>query len=154
MADTGFVARVVQIKPISGVFHHPSLQVGRFYPLGIGVDSADSDLSASKVAAVVIRHNTFAVAHVGMTLQIGDIFKTAPNVVAALEFLIGGKVGVNEDSAIRVDTERSVSEAEPSFMDILGRYAITGPHRLFIKSVKLKEPLEIQTNGGVMGIKG
>ncbi len=154
MPEDIYVARVTQVKPfLPGFYHHPGLEVGRFYPLGTGQKWSDKSMNSSKVAALVIRQNTFAVPDTNMILRIGDIFKTAPGVVAALEFLIGGKVGINQDSAIQIVTERSVADADQLFTRVAKRY-IASPASLWVKAVNLKMPLEIQTNGGVMGIKG
>ena len=81
--------------------------------------------------------------------QLHDKFKTNATTVAALEFIIGGRVGINKDSEIEIVTERSVADAKVNVKRIILRKG-----GMWAKTAKLKEPLEIQTNGGVMGIKG
>lgn len=145
------VARVQSISTAEG-----SIQIsggyspGVFYPLLAGTPDAPGGPPA-KVPAVVIRDGRFAVAVVDMPLQIRDLIKTSPDTVMAIEFLIGGRVGINQDTAVEIVSERSVADGS------------NGWWRVFMKNVSLwmkadakalKQPLEIQTNGGVMGIKG
>lgn len=42
-----------------------------------------------------------------------DHYLTDPNTVAALEFLIGGRVGINSNTEIEVIDERSVADGSP-----------------------------------------
>ena len=88
-------------------------------------------------------------AWMGMPVWIGDGLITGQNTVAAVEFVIGGRVGINKDSWVKVATERSVADAHVDLKKIILRKA-----GMWAKMAKLKEPLEIQTNGGVLGIKG
>jgi hypothetical protein len=88
-------------------------------------------------------------AFVGTTGAVRDHFKTDARTVASLEFFIGGRVGLNKDTEIEVVTERSVSDSQAKPQKI-----ILHSGALWAKSGKLKQTLEIQTNGGVMGIKG
>ena len=74
------------------------------------------------------------------------IISTAPNTVLAFEFLAGGRVGINTDSTVMIDNETTVSA--------LGRATLLDQASMWVKMAKTTEPLEIQTNGGVMGIKG
>lgn len=88
-------------------------------------------------------------AFLGTEGYVADHFKTDAKTVAALEFAIGGRVAISRDTEIEVISERSVN-------------AISAPQRvvmrsghLWMKSVRpLARPLEIQTNGGTLGIKG
>lgn len=88
-------------------------------------------------------------AFVGSTGELKDHFKTSRDTVAALEFFIGGRVGVNRDTEIEIVTERSVAD-----QNIGTQRIILHNGGLWMKSGKLKKPLEIQTNGGTMAIKG
>jgi hypothetical protein len=88
-------------------------------------------------------------AYVGSTGILRDRFKTSPETVAALEFFIGGRVGVNRDTEIEVVTERSVAGVGDSPQKII---LVNGA--LWLKASPLKKPLEIQTNGGTMAIRG
>lgn len=79
-----------------------------------------------------------------------DHYLTDPNTVAALEFLIGGRVGINSSTEIEILNERSVSDGSAV------KRVVLSSGSLWVKAdaKSLKQPLEIQTNGGVMGIKG
>ena len=88
-------------------------------------------------------------AFVGTMGAVKDHFKTSPETVAALEFFIGGRVGVSKDTEIEVVTERSVASTGDSLQKII---LVNGG--LWIKCNPLKKPLEIQTNGGTMAIRG
>lgn len=82
---------------------------------------------------------------------IKDHFKTDANTVAALEFTIGGRVGINKNTDIEVVNERSVADGKTTVKRIIMKNGA-----LWVKadSAKMKERLEIQTSGGIMGIKG
>lgn len=88
-------------------------------------------------------------AFVGTTGALRDHFKTSKDTVAALEFFIGGRVGVNKDTEVEIVSERSVAERNLSIQRIMLHSGA-----IWLKSGKLKKPLEIQTNGGTMAIKG
>ncbi len=87
--------------------------------------------------------------HAGDQVHVGDVISTDSNTVLFLEFGIGGKVGVNKDSKIEITAERNVAGVDTPIANVILRKG-----GLWAKAVKLKEPLEIQSNGGVMGIKG
>jgi RHS repeat-associated protein len=80
-------------------------------------------------------------------LQLGDELKTDKNTVSAIEFVIGGRVGINKDAQVEIVTERSVRDSDFNMKRVIFRKI-----NLFTSP---PEPLEIQTNGGVLGgIKG
>jgi hypothetical protein len=89
---------------------------------------------------------------VGDEIGVGDTITTTTGSIVALEFMIGGRVGVNVNSDVMIVDERSVKDTgnAPNSNDriLLRKFG------LWDKALKLREPLEIQTNGGVMGIKG
>ncbi|HXD54246.1 MAG TPA: hypothetical protein VN618_05795 [Solirubrobacteraceae bacterium] len=84
-------------------------------------------------------------------LQTGDVVETGTGTFAALEFSIGGRVGINRESKVTMTGEREVTDGKPS-----GPRATIERGTVWVKpdSKSRKEPIEIQTNGGVMGIKG
>lgn len=88
-------------------------------------------------------------AFVGTTGALKDRFKTSADTVAALEFLLGGRVGINRNTEIEVVNERSVAATNVPIQRV-----ILHQGALWFKSDRLKKPLEIQTSGGIMGIKG
>ena len=81
---------------------------------------------------------------INTTGYLQDHFSTSGNTLAALEFLIGGRVGINQSTEVAVTTERSV------------QCLTLKKGSLWVKAdaKTLKQPIEIQTNGGTMGIKG
>lgn len=81
---------------------------------------------------------------INATGYLQDHFSTSGNTLAALEFLIGGRVGINQNTEVEVSTERSV------------QCLTLKKGGLWVKAdaKTLKQPIEIQTNGGTMGIKG
>lgn len=85
------------------------------------------------------------------TGYVKDHYITDANTVAALEFLIGGRVGINKGSDVEIVDERSVADGKTPVKRIVLKKG-----GLWVKAdaKQLKQPLEIQTNGGVMGIKG
>jgi hypothetical protein len=108
------------------------------------------------IPAILIRKNedgqvVYTVPQRDTLLRVKDVIRTAPDTILAIEFLIGGRVSVNSGTVIEIVNERSVAD---------GR---NGIKRTFLKNASLwlksdsnalKEPIEIQTNGGVMGVKG
>lgn len=85
------------------------------------------------------------------TLQNGDVLTTDDQTVAALEFLIGGRVGINKDTNVVMVNERRVGDGDNGL-----KRAILKNGSLWLKAdaKTLKEPIEIQTNGGILGIHG
>jgi hypothetical protein len=79
-------------------------------------------------------------------VQIGDVISTNAGSVMAMEFAIGGIVGLNAGAEVTIVNERGVKATHPGLKIFRGG--------MWAKCGKLKEPLEIQTNGGAMGIKG
>ena len=88
---------------------------------------------------------------VNTTGYLKDHFLTDKNTLAALEFLIGGRVGINKDTDVEVVSERSVADGKVNAQRIILKNG-----SLWVKADanQLKQPLEIQTSGGVMAIKG
>ncbi|MBX3168907.1 MAG: FecR domain-containing protein [Candidatus Eremiobacteraeota bacterium] len=88
-------------------------------------------------------------AFLGTEGYLADHFKTDAQTVAALEFAIGGRVAISRDTEIEVLSERSVNAISAS-----QRVLMRSGH-LWMRSARpLARPLEIQTNGGTLGIKG
>ena len=85
------------------------------------------------------------------TGYVHDRYLTDGATIAALEFLIGGRVGINRDTTIEIVNERSVADSNLSVKRIVLK---SGSLWVKADAKTLKQPLEIQTNGGVMGIKG
>jgi len=99
--------------------------------------------------AAFVRHGANAPLeplHEGDVIRKGDIVSTDSETVLAFEFAAGGRVGVNTEATIKVLNERTA-------VDVSGQIHLSKGN-LWKKCGKLKEPLEIQTNGGIMGAKG
>jgi hypothetical protein len=144
------VARILSILSGTGgalPFPNGSHIPGHFYPLGRG--QSVSNFPSTSVALVVIRGNTFAVGALNMPLNVRDFIRTGPTCLACLEFLIGGRVGINKGTFIEIVNERSVADGSTSVWQVAMKSG-----SLWWKQNELKQPIEIQTNGGVMGIKG
>lgn len=76
------------------------------------------DLKAHSGATASLFHRkatdkNFYNAYVGTTGIVSDRFKTSPETIAALEFFIGGRVGINKDTEVEVTSERSVTDRGP-----------------------------------------
>lgn len=101
-------------------------------------------------SVTVIRDGVTYSGPVNSTLQKGDIITTGPDTLAAVEFLIGGRVGINADTQVVMVNERAVADGALSIKRTLLKNAA-----LWVKAdaKRLKEPIEIQTNGGILGIK-
>lgn len=85
-----------------------------------------------------------------MNTLVKDVFQTDANTVAALEFVTGGRVGINKNTKIAIVSESSVQEdGKP----LVKRIKVQSG-RIWAKVSKRKDPLEVETAGGVMGIKG
>lgn len=80
-----------------------------------------------------------------------DHFATSSNTMAALEFLIGGRVGINQSTDVEVLNERSLGDGQVPVKRMVLK---NGSMWVKADAKTLKQPLEIQTNGGVMGIRG
>ena len=81
-----------------------------------------------------------------------DHIITDANSVAAFELLIGGRIGVKQGTEVVVLNEGEVAGVDPTTGDIHKIALRSGG--MWAKFAKQKEPLTIQTRGGVMGIKG
>ena len=144
------VARMMSIKCQGAKSAPYRFSEGKFYQVMPHAGKGGGRSVPVPVPAVVIREGKVAVAYENMTLNVRDIIKTSPDTVLAIEFLIGGRVGVNKDTSIEIVNERAVADGSNGF-----KRAIYKNVGLWLKADKLREPLEIQTNGGTLGgIKG
>jgi hypothetical protein len=91
-------------------------------------------------------------------LQVGDILETGKDTLVAIEFAIGGRVGINGNSKVTIVGDRNVNSSQ------------TGPRKVILNKGRMwvdefaspkSDPqsggppaLEITTNGGVTGIRG
>jgi hypothetical protein len=99
----------------------------------------------------VIRDGKVYSATADSLFQTGDLIRTDGNTLLTIEFLIGGRVGVNTSTEVELVNERAVADK-----DIGVKRAILKNGSIWVKAdaKTLKQPLEIQTNGGTMGIRG
>lgn len=83
-------------------------------------------------------------------LQAGDIIETGKGTLVLFEFSIGGRVGINSNARVEITGDREVTSSS------------TGPRKLTLQKGSMwakpagviDHPLEIQTNGGTMGVRG
>ena len=88
----------------------------------------------------------------GTALSIGDTVVTGDKTTVTLEFTIGGRAGINSSSSVVVVSERSVDDSGTDVPKTLTRmFDVFG---LYGNVQAKSQPVEIQTNGGVIGIKG
>lgn len=87
--------------------------------------------------------------HEGDAIRKGDIVSTDQNTILAFRFAVGGEVHLNTSAKIKVTSERTL-------VDVGGGLKISEKSlsSLWAKCNKLKEPVEIQKDGGIMGIRG
>ena len=90
-------------------------------------------------------------AHYNMPLYVGDIVYNGSYIVSALEFFIGGRVGINSGCSVSIVNDRFVADYHRSPLRTVMQSNSLWQRR---NSKALKQPLEIQTNGGIMGIRG
>ncbi|MBI3929419.1 MAG: FecR domain-containing protein [Armatimonadetes bacterium] len=96
------------------------------------------------------RGTDWKTAYVYMDNKVKDKLRTDAETVAALEFLMGGRVGINKNTVLTI-----VSEGEASAQGARGvKKIVLEAGGIWAKVGKRTETLEIQTHGGVMGIKG
>lgn len=79
-----------------------------------------------------------------------DHFRTDPQTTAALELLIGARVGMKKASEIVLLSEGEAGTVEGKTV----RKIVLNSGGVFAKFHKQEQPVTIQTRGGVMGIKG
>jgi predicted heme/steroid binding protein len=103
-------------------------------------------------AYIIHSDGTFEVASVGSPIYVGDTILTTQGTVGAIQFVLGGRVGINSDDGINVVNERSATEVN-STLDNVVNGTIT-PSGVIQHLKQMSQPVLIQTNGGVMGIKG
>jgi hypothetical protein len=90
--------------------------------------------------------------HPGSELGLGAIVVTGDNTTLTIDFTIGGRAGVNSDAQVTVVSERTVADSTTDLPRAAVRmFDIYG---LTQKAAQAQAPVEIQTNGGVIGIKG
>jgi len=139
------VARLVRVQPKSG--HAPvgnvNYVLGQFYRF---VPNAPPSTKSMKVGALVFRGDNVAVGKEGMLLALHDRVCTGPDTLGLIEFLIGGRTSLSESTEVVIDSERSV-------FNVNAPTGLAAFMSLF-KNNQLRRPIEIQTNGGTMGIKG
>ncbi len=87
----------------------------------------------------------------GLRMRIGDQIKTGKNTTAGVEFLLGGKVGVRADTTVELLDDGEVQSSR-SWKD---NFFLKGHIGIWQKFNRPLRPVNIQTNGGVLGgIKG
>jgi hypothetical protein len=104
-------------------------------------------LKGHKPDAEYLRDGKWRPIGLGSQLRPHDKIRTDAHTVMAVELDLGGRVGVRESSRVEILGDRSVHG------EGTGRSRLT-KGGMWAKCGQMKESLEIQTSGGVMGIKG
>ncbi len=79
-----------------------------------------------------------------------DHLRTGSGSVATLDFDVGGRVGVNDNSEIQIVGERGVEEVGQGGF----RRLVLQAGGIWARVTRQTDELQVQTSGGVMGIKG
>jgi hypothetical protein len=150
------VGKVIEIRHVTknaGIKFNlpPGVAAGDFFPIKLDRDAPTG--ANYKVPAVLIRQvpgqvDSFTVVSIDMIVKLGDVIWTSPEWALAIEFIIGGRVGINPGAKVKIASERSVVDVAHHGRILMRKGG------MWAKGSRLNEPLEIQTNGGVMGIKG
>ena len=155
------VARIQSIHTLErGIIPHRGPDGHRYYTLGQVYDKfiakKETDIDSHVPTALVVRRKSgvdikVALAAMNMPLEVGDVVTTGPYGLVTIEFFIGGRVSVNKDTSVEIVNERAVADQNVSMKRWFLKNAA-----LWIKAdaATLKQPIEIQTNGGTIGIKG
>jgi hypothetical protein len=122
--------------------------------------SAQSRKDGEPTQVFVTRDGKTYLAGPDATFQLGDIIRTDKNTILSIEFAIGGRVGMAPGSEVQIASERHATDVS----EMTGIKLIQNTGKLTIDMLDAakntviggpKRPaLEIQTNGGVFGIKG
>lgn len=86
-------------------------------------------------------------AFVQMSDYIGDRLTTEAKSVAAVEFVVGGKIGINPNSTVEITGNRSATDASGSVLRVTSG-------AVWAKFDKQKSPLLIRTPSATLGIRG
>lgn len=84
--------------------------------------------------------------YLGQELRLGDEIKTSENTYAAIQFVIGGRAGINRDSSVRITSERSVGDSQFNVKRVILRKG-----SLLDRVERQMAPLEITPSGGLLG---
>lgn len=124
------------------------------------LQSAQSRTRGEAPQVFVTRDGKTYLAGADSTFQLGDVIRTDKNTVLSLEFAIGGRVGLAPGTEIKITSDRDVVDvSEQTGMKIIqntGRLTLDVLHASIgtIVGGPKRPALEIQTNGGVFGIRG
>lgn len=78
----------------------------------------------------------------------GDELLVDPNTVSDVQFVLGGATALQSGVIVRVQDERH------TVLESVGETLLTQKINLFINVSHQKETIQIQTIGGVIGVKG
>ena len=86
--------------------------------------------------------------HEGDAIFVGDELLVDPNTASDVQFVLGGATALQPGAIVRVQDERH------TVLESGGETLLTQKINLFINVSHQKETIQIQTNGGVIGVKG
>lgn len=140
--------------------HHQRLGLVLFLLVFFGLVPATARAAGSEGVATLVQlsgevtyrpaSGTWYAAWPELRHRLLDHVRTGPKAVATLEFDVGGRVGINQDSEIQIVGERQVETVgQEGFRRILLKAG-----GIWARVTRQRSELQVQTSGGVMGIKG
>jgi len=145
-ALTGATFNQYATLPVEDIVN-PDLLVGHIGQIVGGTGGAPG--SSSDVSVKRYYGTTIQPLHVSDALYVGDEIYTGNDTVASFTFLLGGQIGINRASHVMVTSQRTITEKYALLSHQIRRYL-----SIMMHVATQKTPLLIQTNGGVMGVKG
>lgn len=116
-------------------------------PQGIATVVAIRRVSGGRIGALLVRDGRSKPLGVGQNIRPRDRIRTNGHTTVEIELGLGGRIEARPDSDITVSGDREWSSNKPRSFSLTkgGMWAKCG---------EMKESLQIQVTGGVMGIKG
>ncbi len=119
--------------------------------LRVGDVGAIKDLTTGRSGRIFVRRfNTVRLIalHEGDAIYVGDELLVDANTASDVQFVLGGATALRPGVIVRVQDERH------TVVESGGETLLTQKINLFINVSHQKETVQIQTNGGVIGVKG
>jgi hypothetical protein len=119
--------------------------------LRVGEVGAIKDLTTGRAGRIFVRRfNSLRLTqlHEGDAIFVGDELLVDPNTASDVQFVLGGAAALQPGVIVRVQDERH------TVLESGGETLLTQKINLIINVSHQKETIQIQTNGGVIGVKG
>lgn len=125
------------------------LSVGAMLVAGLFISPALADNAVARVTKIsekgrldYVRDGRKFQAYIDMKDLVNDVLITDANTFGAIEFFTGGQIGINKNSQVEITSANQVNTINVKSGGIWSKMATQ------------KQPLQIRTSSGVMGIKG